>query len=82
MHVIAHGSEVGYKIGSPTQLTDADTSNNASASTPSTSRMTSSNSSLKQTTNETVNSSANGNSGTLNVAHTHPISSLSPYHNK
>lgn len=76
MHVIAQGSEVGEKIGFPTQLTDTDTNDSATGS--STSRITSSNTSFRPTTNGT----ANGSSDTLNVTHTHPISSLSPYHNK
>lgn len=77
MHIVANGSEVGEKIGSPTQLTDANI-NDTSASTSSMSNGSTS----KPVTNGTTNGSANVTLGTLNVTHVHPISSLSPYHNK
>lgn len=83
MHVVAPGSEVGERIGQPTQYTDTDTNDTASAST-STSKVTNGTTSFKPVNNGMSNgSSANTTmGGALNVAHTHPISSLSPYHNK
>lgn len=84
MTLIAHGSEVGEKIGSPTQLTDSDTNmTNSTAASASNSNNFSSNISSKPTANgSSLNESMKGPVGDLNVAHTHPISSLSPYHNK
>lgn len=84
MHVVAHGSEIGEKIGFPTQYSDNDSSVTPSASA-STSKMNGS-SSLKTYTNESTNASTtvttNINVGDINGSNTHPISSLSPYHNK
>lgn len=85
MHIIAPGSEVGEKLGSPTPLTDMAANDNTAAST-STSRITNGSSSTNKTvTNGTGYGSgvANvSNIGDLNTSHIHPISSLSPYHNK
>lgn len=81
MQVVAPGSEVGEKIGSPTQLTDVST-NEVAAST-SRSNITNGSTSKPETMpNTSSNGSLNVSMGSLNTSHVHPISSLSPYHNK
>lgn len=78
LEVLVPGHKIERKLGSPSVLSDTEANTSASGG----SLNGSSSSNLPRTSNSNITVNMNGGDTSLAGVHTHPISSLSPYHNK